>query len=109
MATYPDLSDEDKAVIDNFTNVMRQTAGEIGRMFNHIEAIYEDTNAVAIFGTLDGASEVPNASGLAGADSMTKAQLQSVYTDWGTMKTSHNTTAARNLWTQMAGIQNMIG
>ena len=109
MATYDSLSAEDKAVVDNCTNVMRSTAGEIARTFNHMAAIAEDANATAIFGTLDGAEIIPNRSGLAGADSMTKAQLQAVFVDFVAMQTTHNTTAAREVWTQMCGIVNMIG
>ena len=109
MATYDSLSTEDKAVIDNFTNVMRSSAGEAGRLMNHLEAIQEDSNAVAIFTTLDGTEVIPNMSGLAGADSMTKAELQAVFVDYGTMTTNHNTTAKREAWTKMAGIVNMIG
>ena len=109
MATYDSLSAENKAVVDNFTNVMRSSAGEIGRLMNHLIAIQQDSNAVAIFATIDNAEVIPNMSGLAGADSMTKSQLQAVFTDFGTILTNHNTVAAREIWTQMCGIVNMIG
>lgn len=109
MATYASLSAEDKAVVDNFTNIMRTTAGEFARALNHMNAIAQDSNAVAIFQTLDAGEYVPNRSGLAGADSMTKAELQSVFLVFDALVTSHNTTANRNAWTKMAGIVNMIG
>jgi hypothetical protein len=109
MAAYDSLSAEDKAVIDNFTNVMRSTAGEVARVFNHMAAIAEDVNAVSIFVSLDADEIIPNRSGLAGADSMTKAQLLAVFNNFGTMETVNNTTSAREVWTQMCGIVNMIG
>ena len=94
MATYDSLSAEDKAVVDNFTNTMRSSAGEFARLLNHLQAIAEDTNAVAIFTTLDNTEVIPNKSGLAGADSATKLELQGVYTNFNTALTSHNTSVA---------------
>lgn len=113
MATYNSLSAEDKAVVDNFTNILRSACGEAARLMNHLQALKDDANAVAIFGTIDSSEEIPNKSGLAGADSMTKSELQSVYNNFNvgasSMLTVHNTTANRQAWTKCAGIANMIG
>ena len=105
--TYDELSAEDKAVIDNFTNTMRGASGEAARLMNHLEAIQDDSNAIGIFQQLTGM--IPNASGLAGADSMDKDEIQAVYTDFNSMTTVHNIQANREAWTKMAGIVNMIG
>lgn len=113
MATYASLGPEDKAVVDNFTNILRSACGEAARLMNHLKALKDDANAVALFTTIDGTENVPNMSGLAGADIMTKTELQALYTNFisgaSSMLTVHDTVANRNAWTKAAGIANMIG
>ena len=108
MATYASLTEEEKSIVDNFDLTMRRVTLRLVRAMNYMKALSEDTNAIAIFGTLDNAEEIPNPSGLAGSDSMTKSELQSVYTEWQTLLTNHNTTAARNAYSKMVGIGNMV-
>lgn len=112
MATYASLGQEDKAVVDNFTNILRAACGECARLMNHLTALQNDSNAVTIFNTIDSTESVPNMSGLAGADSMLKSELVTIYQELiggGTSLLTKNTTANRNLWTKAAGIANMIG
>lgn len=113
MATYASLSDEDKAVVDNFTNILRAACGEAARLMNHLDALKNDANAISIFGTMDAAEPLPNMSGLAGADTMTKTELQGIYNNFNvgasSMLTVHNIAANRQAWTKACGIANMIG
>ena len=109
MATYDSLSVEDKAVVDNLSGVLRAAAGEIGRLMNHLGAIQDDVNGIAIFGTIDAGETIPNKTGLTGADSMTKAELAAMWATLQTILDTYNTTANRNVWTKACGIANMIG
>ena len=108
MATYASLTEEEKAIVDNFDLTMRRIALRLVRAMNYMKALSEDTNATSIFQTLDNGEVIPNPSGLAGSDSMTRAELQSIFSEWQTLLTSHNTTAARNSYSKLIGVTNMV-
>jgi len=80
MATYASLSPEDQAILQNGVNMIRAAAGEICRHFNHQIALSQDANLLAIFALVDATETIPNTSGLAGADSMTKQEVSDLYT-----------------------------
>lgn len=118
MATYASLTDEQKNILQNMTNLLRSWAGETGRTNNHGEAINDDYNAQTsvILTSLDAGEVIPNTSGLAGAASLTKEEVttlvshvQNMQADMSTHTSGFNTAALRQAWTKAAGAANMIG
>lgn len=59
MATYAELNADDKKIVDNTVNLVRAGAGEIARVFNHLIAIANDTNAVNLVLSIDAAENIP--------------------------------------------------
>ncbi len=109
MATYDSLSPADKAVVQNTANLIRAGCGELGLIFNHIKAIAEDTNAVALVTSVDAGEAIPNTSGLAGADDLTRAELVTVYTLLNGIRTTNDTPANRADLSKAAGINALLG
>jgi NADH:ubiquinone oxidoreductase subunit D len=109
MPVYADLNDEDKKIVDNTVNLIRASAGEIARMFNHLVAIANDTNATGLVTSLDADAVIPNTSGLAGSDELTRAEVVAIYTALNGIRTTHDTGANRAAWSKAAGINAMLG
>ena len=109
MATYASLSDSDKAVVQSTVQLIRGLTGSFARNFNSLAAIAADTNAVNLILSIDAGDTIPNESGLAGADDMTRSELVSIYQDFVTMKTTHDDAAARAAWSKAAGIHALLG
>ena len=109
MATYASLSASDKAVVQNTVQLIRQTCGSTGRNFNSLAAIAADTNAIALITSIDAGDTIPNESGLAGADDMTRSELVAIWNDFSTMRTTHDTAGNRAAWSKAAGINNLVG
>ena len=109
MAAYDSLSDSDKAVVQNTVNLIRAGAGEVGRMFNHLAAIAADTNATGLVMSVDAGDTIPNTSGLAGADDMTRAELVTLYTFLNGIRTTGDTPANRAQMSKAAGINALLG
>lgn len=109
MATYASLNEDDKAIVDNTVNLVRSSAGEIARVFNHLIAIANDTNAVNLVLSIDAAEVIPNTSGLSGSDSLTRTEVVALYNALNTIRTTNDTTANRAAWSKAAGINGMLG
>jgi hypothetical protein len=109
MATYDSLSASDKAVVQHTVQLIRETCGSTGRNFNYLEAIEADTNAINLIMSIDAGETIPNQSGLAGADDMTRSEIASIWTDLMTMKTSHDTASNRAAWSKAVGVSNLLG
>ena len=109
MATYASLSDSDKAVVQNTVQLIRGMTGSFARNFNTLAAIAADTNAINLILSVDAGDTIPNESGLAGADDMTRAEIAGVYQDFVTMKSTHDDAAARAEWSKAAGINALLG
>lgn len=108
MATYASLSTTDKAIVDNTTNLLRASAGELARILNRIKAITDDTNATGLVTSLDNGQVIPNTSGLAGADDLTKEEVVSLYTLLNGIKTTYDTTQNRAALSKAAGINAIL-
>ncbi len=108
MATYAELSAEDRAVVDNTVNLIRASAGEMARVFNHMTPIAADTNAVGLITGLD-AGEITNTSGLAGADGLSKAEVVAVFQALDGIRSTNDTPANRAAWSKAAGINALLG
>ena len=109
MATYAELSDSDKAVVQNVANLIRAGAGELGQIFNHIKAIADDTNATGLVTSIDAGETIPNTSGLAGADDLTRTELVALYNLLNGIRTTHDTAANRAAMSKGAGINALLG
>lgn len=74
---YADLTAEQQNVLDTFVTMVRSWAGEQGRTSNHATVINDDYNnrVMTILGDLLDGDEIPNSSGLDGAEALSKAEL----------------------------------
>ena len=107
MATYNDLTQDDKDKFDYFSNNMRALSGEFAQSIQKVQAIkdYYDANDLStIIGTIDAAELLPNKTGLAGAVDMTKTDFMSLVANLGTILTTYDTQALRLARVQAAGI-----
>lgn len=114
MALYNSLTPQDKAVVQNTVNLVRAGAGELCRVFNHLVAIANDTNAVNLIMSIDvGAGGIiPNESGLAGADDLTRDEIVALYTYLNAIRvhaTAGDTAAFRAQASKAAGINALLG
>ena len=109
MGLYADLTAEDKAVVQSTTQLIRSVSGSTGRAFNALKAIADDTNAINLILSVDADETIPNQSGLAGADDLTRTELAAIWTELSAMKTTHDTPANRAAWSKAAGTPNLLG
>lgn len=107
---YADLTTEQKATLDSWLNNVRGICGEMARVGNHCAAA--DTaywaQISAILAGLADSDLVPNASGLAGAQSLTKAQIVTLVSHIEAVNTL-NDSNHRNVWVLACGMTNLIG
>ena len=109
MGTYAALSAEDQAIVQSTVQMIRGASGSVGRVFNTLTAIADDSNAIGLITSIDAGEIIPNESGMAGADSLTRAEVGSIWTDLTTMKSSHDTDGNRAAWSKSAGAPNLLG
>lgn len=109
MATYDSFSAPDKAVIQNTVNLLRASVGEVFRAFNRIKAIADDTNAVGLVSSIDANEVIPNTSGLAGADDMTRTEVAALYTLLTGIRTTNDTSQNRAAASKASGINALLG
>lgn len=109
MATYNSLSDSDKAVVQNTVNLIRAGSGEIAKVFNHLKAIDDDPNAIALVTSVDASDTIPNTSGLAGADDLTRAEIVALYTILDGVRITTDDATFRAQASKAAGINALLG
>ena len=109
MGLYNDLSPSDKAVVQNTANLIRASIGSLGNGWNVIKAIADDANAVALVTSIDAGDTIPNTSGLAGADDMTRTELVAMYNLLKSIRDTNDTTNNRNAMSKAAGINALLG
>lgn len=111
MATYAQLTDEQKSILQDWINFVRATCGEQARANNHIDVanVQYGAQVQAIINSLDAETLLPNTSGLAGAGSVTKEELSSVFANLQGLIASYNTLGLRQAFAKLAGPQNLIG
>jgi hypothetical protein len=114
---YNDLTTTQKESIQALSNVLRPITGELARLLEHFQALvsYYTGNVETILGELQSTDEIPNASGLAGAQSLTKEQFVNlmgyIITSSATADGSAgslNTNYHRSLYARACGPMNMI-
>lgn len=107
---YADLTTEQKASLDAWMTLFRASVGELARVNNHLDAVNTEYNGAAgtILGLLDGSDIIPNASGLTGAEPMTKDQVVTVVSYiQGVL--AYNTSDHRGNIAAACGESNLIG
>lgn len=118
MAAYESLTTEQKAAIQSFANNLRAFGGELARLGNHAAAIRDsyDAHISALNALIDANAVIPNTSGFAGVDSLTKEELAALYllvkdflTDLSSYTGGLNTAVIRQKLAQAAGVANVIG
>jgi predicted RNase H-like nuclease len=109
MATYASLGVTDKAVVDNTVNLIRGSCSDLAKIFNRIKSIVEDTNATGLVVSLDNGEVVPNTSGLAGADDLTKEEVIALFNFLSGIRTTNDTAENRDDMSKAAGINAMMG
>ena len=109
MATYAELSAEDQAVVDNTINLIRAAAGERARAWNRQKAIADDSNAIALVTSIDAGATIPNTSGLAGADDMTRSELVAVWNTLEEDRAANDDATNRAAFSKAAGVNATMG
>ncbi|HEX9768430.1 MAG TPA: hypothetical protein VGA50_04565 [Kiloniellales bacterium] len=109
MATYDSLSASDKAVVQNTVNLVRAGAGEIAKVFNHLKAIADDSNAVNLVLSIDIGQTIPNTSGLAGADDLTRTEVVDLFNLINGIRTTNDNASFRAAASKAAGINALLG
>src|SRR5687767_10145766 len=95
MGLYNDLNAQDKAIVQNTVNLVRGAASEMAQIFNHLKAIADDSNAVGLVTGLDAGEVIPNTSGLAGSDELTRSEVVTLYNLLNGIRTTNDTAPNR--------------
>lgn len=106
---YSELSQTDRAIVDNTVNLIHAAVGEKGKAWNRVKAIADDTNAVALVTSIDAGAVIPNTSGLAGADDLTRTEVVALYNLLNNDRAANDTAQNRAAMAKGAGINAMLG
>ena len=108
---YIDLTAQQQTQLQDWLTIVRPMQGELARLCNHLQVAKDAHTATigVILGELIDADEIPNATGLAGATAVSKAELTEILVDANAILAAYNTAAKRQLTTKFAGPANMLG
>ena len=112
MATWAELTQEQRDVYQAWERSLRAIAGEQARVNNHWEVLNTAYNAQiqAILVSLDNNTIIPNSSGLVGAQGLdSDAEAVVIMAHGQSILTNYNTSGHRELWAKAAGLNNLIG
>lgn len=112
MATWAELTNEQRDIYTEWERQLRAIAGEQARVNNHWAALNDMYNAqmYAILADLTDNTVVPNTSGLAGSQSLdSDAEAVTIMAHGQGILANYNTANHRQLWTKAAGVVNMLG
>lgn len=114
---YADLTAEQKQSVQALCQLVRPLSGELGRLLEKFQAVvsYYSGNVESILSALQASDAIPNESGLAGAQSLTKEQLVNLVGYFIVMQAttdgssgSYNTNYHRALYARACGPNNLI-
>ena len=110
MATYEELSPEQKKIVQDYLLVLRPMAGELARTGNHAANVNDQylATATAVLAEMDAADVIPNMSGLAGAVALTQQEVIDMTGYFQTLLTI-NTSDHRQRFVKACGAANMVG
>lgn len=107
---FADLTTEQQSVLADYVRMVRAWCGEQARTNNHADALNSQYAQVqTILDALATDDFVTDASGLAGAMTMTKGEIVSLTAHMQGVLTNYNTSGHRQLWAKAAGPGNLIG
>jgi hypothetical protein len=107
---YNDLTSDQKNVLSEYVRLLRAWCGEQARTNNHGDALNTDYSQVqAIMDLLANEDVIADGSGLAGAASLTKAEVVSITAHVQGILSGFNTLGHRQLWAKACGPSNLIG
>lgn len=108
---FEDLTPEQQAILSEHVRMARAWAGEQARTNNHGQVL--DTNywsqVSAILALLDNGDVIPDGSGLAGAGTLTKADVVTLTSYIEGIMASYDTAPHRQMYAKAAGPSNLIG
>lgn len=114
---FGDLTQEQQDSVQALCGMARPLAGELARVLEKFQAVvaYYSGNVETILALLDGADEIPNATGLVGAQAMTKTELVNLVGYLITASAtadgasgSYNTNYHRALYAKACGPENLV-
>lgn len=114
---YVDLTQEQKDAVQALSQTLRPLSGELARLLEKCQAVvsYYTGNVETILGELQNSDEIPNTSGLTGAQSLTKEQFVNLVGYMITLSAtadgssgSYNTNYHRSLYGKAVGPGNLI-
>lgn len=105
MATYDSLTADQKALLDEQVTQLRAYAGAANRLMKTAQNLADMFNVggSAIITILDVGATVPNRSGFAGTQALTKEDLESLVTDIDTALNFFSSQTKRELQIKAAG------
>lgn len=107
---WADLSPEEQGIVGEYTRLIRAWCGEQARTNNHGQALNSDYAQVqAIFAKLQDSDLIADGSGLAGAATLTKAEVVSLTAQSQGILATYDTAGVRQAFAKAAGPGNLIG
>jgi len=108
MGLYADLTAEQKGIVRESTNQLRALMGTLAQVIVQATTIQHAIDAAdglrEIVTDLDNTETVPNESGLAGAHSLTRAEMAAIVALLDLYVTTFDTPANRQLMAQARGV-----
>ena len=108
---FADLTPEQQSVLSAHVRMMRAWAGEQARTNNHAAVLGTNywAQVATILALLDDADVITDGSGLAGAGTLTKANVVSMTSYIEGILTGYDTAPHRQMYALAAGPGNLIG
>lgn len=112
MASYNELTNEQRDVLQSWLNNLRAVSGELARVCNHMSALdtVYNSQVTTILAALTDNTVVPNTSGLQGAQALdVDAEAVTIMAHFQGVLTNYGTANHRQLWAKACGGSNLIG
>lgn len=109
---FATLTDEQKSVLTAFTrDQFRPSVGSAARALNGLSTLlmlYKTSGVEALVATLSPGDPIPDSTGLAGAQSITAADVQSFMVAADGLLATYNTLELRTEYAKIAGVSNTV-
>lgn len=108
MTTWKDLTPDEQAAVQTYMNTLRPTSGNVAKLDATIDdlKIMWDSQIAAILVPMVG--PVEDTTGLAGAQTLTSAEVQELSADFFKMLADTFASPQRALYIKAAGLPNVI-
>ena len=110
MASFSDLTAEQRGIVAEYTRQQRAMVGGLARLLNQFEALDNmyDGQVVGAWASLGDTDIITDGSGLAGTSQLTKAEVASIATAMQAILTTYQTEPLRQLYVRIAGMVNTL-